>query len=170
MNGWKPGTATPFLKTPAAEEWPAFSPDGRWIAYQSNESGRYEVNVRPFPGPGGKFQVSTEGGRFPVWSRVRKELLYATPDNRIDVVSYTAQGDSFAADKRRRWSDVPFSPRRDGAFDDRTGNRPFDLHPDGERVAIAPVSESQNRGNQDKVVFVFNFFDELRRIAPAARR
>jgi len=171
-NGWKPGKATPFLDTPAAEEWPAFSPDGRWIAYQSNESGSLQVFVRSFPGAGGKVQVSTDGGTFPVWSRVRKELLYASPDNRINVVSYAAEADSFAADKPRRWSDVQYSPRFDGVIFGSTdpGTRSFDLHPDGERVAIAPVPESWDRGKQYKVTFVFNFFDELRRIAPATHR
>lgn len=168
-NGWKPGKATPFLNTPAAEDWPAFSPDGRWIAYRSDESGRVQVYVRPFPGPGGQQQVSTDGGSFPVWSRVRKELLYATPDNRINVVSYAAEADSFAADKPRRWSDVQFSPRPTSRVIHGI-ERSFDLHPDGERVAIAPVPASQNRGKQDNVIFVFNFFDKLRRIAPATHR
>ena len=90
-SGWKPGKPTPFLNTPATEIVPAFSPDGRWIAYVSIESGRSEVYVRPFPGPGGKWQISTAGGTYPVWSPARKELLYATPDNRIMAVPYAAQ-------------------------------------------------------------------------------
>src|SRR5207249_2717436 len=85
--GWKPGTPTPFLSTPATETNPMFSPDGRWIAYQSNESGRSEIYVRPFPGPGGKWQVSTQGGANPIWSRARRELLFATPDAQVLVAS-----------------------------------------------------------------------------------
>src|SRR5437762_6529613 len=53
-----------------------FSPDGRWLAYASNETGRYEVYVQPFPGPGGKWQISTEGGREPAWARSARELFY----------------------------------------------------------------------------------------------
>src|SRR5439155_15510316 len=59
--GWGPGKPTVFLSGPFTEVTPIFSPDGRWIAYLSNESGRTEVYVRPFPGPGGKWQVSTGG-------------------------------------------------------------------------------------------------------------
>src|SRR5262249_48758082 len=78
-SGWKPGKPTVFVKSMAAEREPMFSPDGRWIAYYSDESGNYEVYVRPFPGPGGKWQISTTGGTYPVWSRTRHELLYRTP-------------------------------------------------------------------------------------------
>ena len=60
-----------------------FSPDGRWVAYASNESGRYEIYIRPFPGPGGKWQVSTGGGIYPRWRRDGKELFYVAPDNRM---------------------------------------------------------------------------------------
>src|SRR5262249_29459823 len=62
-----------------------FSPDGRWLAYHSDESGRFEVYVRSFPGPGGKRQVSTGGGGFPVWSRDGKELLHVTLDKNISA-------------------------------------------------------------------------------------
>lgn len=68
-SGWKPGKPTVFLSTPFNEMEPMFSPDGRWIAYQSSESGRYEVYVRPFPGPGGRWQVSSEGGLLPTCGR-----------------------------------------------------------------------------------------------------
>jgi eukaryotic-like serine/threonine-protein kinase len=156
-TGWKPGKPSVFLATPAGEQEPMFSPDGRWIAYISNESGRYEVFVRPFPGPGGKWQISTGGGFEAAWSRTRHELFYRAPDQRIMVVSYTVEGDSFKADKPRLWSEQPIValPRL----------RQFDLHPDGERlVAAVPVSQAEEK--LDKVTFIFNFFDELRRVAP----
>ncbi len=57
-----------------------FSRDGRWVAYHSNESGRYEIYVRPFPGPGGQWQVSTQGGMYPRWGPGRNELFYLAPD------------------------------------------------------------------------------------------
>src|SRR5262249_415037 len=63
-----------------------FSPDGGWIAYQSNESGRFEIYVQPFPGPGGKWQLSTEGGSQPRWRRDGKELFYISPDNKLIAV------------------------------------------------------------------------------------
>jgi Tol biopolymer transport system component len=69
-----------------------FSPEGRWIAYSSNESGRFEVYVRAFPGPGGEWQVSTSGGSFPVWRRDGKELFYLSLDNKITAVPVATDG------------------------------------------------------------------------------
>jgi Tol biopolymer transport system component len=160
-SGWKPGTPTVFLDSPFAEREPMFSPDGRWLAYSSNETGRNEVYVRPFPGPGGKWRISTSGGIFPTWSRTRPELFYSSLDQRIMVAPYAVEGDSFRAEKPGLWSDIRYS--------DRGPNRMFDLHPDGERFAFAPVTEAP-AAKQDHLTFVFNFFDELRRIAPATRR
>ena len=77
---------TPFLHGEFDENLGDFSPDGRWVAYESNESGRYEVYVQPFPGPGGKWQVSTNGGIAPVWRRDGKELFYVAPDRKLMVV------------------------------------------------------------------------------------
>ena len=90
-----------FLSGPSAEQLPRFSPDGRWLAYESNESGAFEIYVRPFPGPGGRSQISTGGGTNAVWSRARHELLYRAPDGRIMVVPYTAADDQFLAEKPR---------------------------------------------------------------------
>jgi Tol biopolymer transport system component len=86
-SGWKPGEPKPFVNSVFTEAEPAFSPDGRWIAYVSNESGSYEVYVRPFPGPGGKWQVSTGAGTYPKWSRNGKDLFYRTVDSKIMVVT-----------------------------------------------------------------------------------
>lgn len=72
----KGGTSQVFLKTQFDEWFPQFSPDGRFIAYESNESGRPEIYVQPFPGPGGKWQISTEGGARPVWPRKDSEIFY----------------------------------------------------------------------------------------------
>ena len=157
-SGWKPGKATAFLNTlntPFAEGEPMFSPDGRWIAYLSNESGLREVYVRPFPGPGGKSQISTGGGENPTWSRARQELFYGTADRRIMVVPYTVDGDAFRAEKPQPWSD--------GRYGQRPRQRSFDLHPDGNRFVVGPDTEATAK--QDHVTFIFNFFDELKRLA-----
>ena len=161
-SGWKPGKPTAFLNGPFSEGEPMFSPDGRWIAYRSSESGRDEIYVRPFPGPGGKWQISTGGGTNPTWSRARHELFYGTPDTSIMVVPYTVAGESFRAEKPRLWSERHFTLL--------LRQRSFDLHPDGERFALALVPETQTAVKQDKLVFIFNFFDELRRVAPVAKR
>ena len=75
----------PFVRSSFREWFGEFSPDGRWIAYESNESGRSEVYLRPFPGPGGKWQVSTEGGARPEWSRDGRELFYFENDKIMRV-------------------------------------------------------------------------------------
>jgi len=77
----------PVLQTPFDETAGQFSPDGHWLAYQSNESGPVEVYVRPFPGPGGKWQVSMAGGNQPRWRPDGKELFYVAPDDRLMAVS-----------------------------------------------------------------------------------
>ena len=75
-SGWTPREPTPLLDGPFDETQPAFSPDGRWLAYASNESGRFEVYVRPFPSAEGKWQISTDGGTYPTWSPKRNELFF----------------------------------------------------------------------------------------------
>jgi serine/threonine-protein kinase len=159
-SGWKPGKPYAFLATPFVEADPEFSSDGRWIAYSSNESGRYEVYVRPFPGPGGKWQVSSGSAFDPTWSRVAKQLFFASmEDQRIMVAPFETEGDSFHAGNPRVWSPLQFAPRPRGP------SRDFDLHNDGERFAVA-LATQQDTAKGDHVVLIFNFFDELRRLAP----
>ena len=76
-----------FLRTEANELWGQFSPDGRWMAYQSNETGRYEIYVRPFPSRGGPIPISTAGGVYPRWSRDGKELYFIAPDAKMMAAS-----------------------------------------------------------------------------------
>jgi hypothetical protein len=161
VSGWKPGTPAVFLNTPFIERDAAFSPDGKWLAYSANDTGREEVYVRPFPGPGGKWQISTGGGAAPTWSRTTHDLFYGTVNAEIMVAPYTADGDSFRTGKPRLWSSVRFV---------RFGpNRAFDLHPDGLRFALVPAAQKIAGPNQDHLTFIFNFFDELRGIATATR-
>jgi len=81
---------TPFLQTPFSESQGQFSPDGRWVAYSSDESGRYEVYVRPFPPGAGKWNISIGGGEFPRWRRDGKELFYLSPERKIMAVEVKA--------------------------------------------------------------------------------
>lgn len=101
--------------------------------------------------------VSTGSGLYPTWSRTRRELLYGSLDGQIWVVSYTAEGDALRVEKPRLWSEARYMLR--------PRQRHFALHPDGDRFALA-VRQEQAASRQDTVVFIFNFFDELRRIAP----
>jgi hypothetical protein len=85
----------PFLQTQFDEDRGRFSPDGRWVTYQSDESGVNEVYVAPFPGPGRKWQVSTAGGRLPRWRSDGAEIFYLDPDNRLMAVAVNGKGDTF---------------------------------------------------------------------------
>ena len=84
------GKATPLLQSASNETMGRFSPDGRWMAYVSNESGKEEVYVVPFPGPGGKWQISTAGGRAPHWTRSGREIVYQAPGDEIMAVEVRA--------------------------------------------------------------------------------
>ena len=90
-------TTRVVANTPAEEVLAVLSPDGRWVAYQTNESGRFEVVVQPFPEAGGKWQVSTAGGVAPRWSADGKELYFLAPDATMMAVTVTAAGASFDA-------------------------------------------------------------------------
>jgi len=160
-SGWKPGESKPFVNSAFNEAEPTFSPDGRWLAYASNESGSFEVYVRPFPSGDGKWQISTGGGLFSKWSRNGKELFYRTKDSKIMMVTYTASGDSFRADKPQLWSP--------GQFTDRGANLNFDLHPDGKRFAVLKAPGTEQAAAVNKVSFIFNFFDEIRRKLPPGK-
>ena len=158
-RGLVPGKPTVFWSNPAVKVLPAFSPDGRWIAYASLEAGgtAFDVYVRPFPGPGGMRRVSYEGGGHPRWSVDSRELLFFKFPN-VMVAPYNVVGDSFNADKPRLWT--PTSIRSLGL------PSPYDIHPDGKRLAVLG-SRDEGTAAHDTVVFVFNFFDYLRKLAPA---
>ena len=156
----RPGTPAVFLKTPANEAEGSFSPDGRWMAYLSTESGRTEVYVRPFHGStGGKWQISTRGGSYSSWSRDGHALYYTALDQRIMVVDYAAAGESFAAGKPRVWSETPIRPTL-------AGFQPMDLAPDGKRFAVLPSAVVADEKGSLHATFLLNFFDELHRRLP----
>ena len=102
----KAGKPEPFLKSTFNDQAPSFSPDGRWLAYQSNESGKNEVYVRAFPPPSSGKAASgrspTMAARVPHWSRTGHELVYQSGDQ-LMAASYTVNGDTFVAEKPRVW-------------------------------------------------------------------
>ena len=154
----KAGPSEPFLRTPASETRPAFSHDGRWVAYTSNDTGVLEVYVRPFALPasenGGKWQISTTGGVFPIWSRNGRELFYVSPENRIMVSDFVVRSGSFVASKPRLWSNQQLLS---------VGYTNLDLAPDGRRFAILPAPATRAKV---RLTVLLNFFDELRRRVP----
>jgi len=156
-TGWKPAKASALQDSPSIQLNAAFSPDGRWVAYSSSETGSLEVYVRPFPGAGGRVRVSMSGAQHPMWSRKRSELFYrASADNAIMVAPYRVEGDNFHVERPNRWSAAATETR--GPF------RNFDLHPDGDRFAVmTPLGEERKR---DHVTLILGFADELRRLVP----
>jgi WD40 repeat protein len=152
----KAGTPELLVGTPANEVQPAISPDGKWIAYCSDESSTREIYVRPFRSQaGGKWQVSAGGGTRPSWARDGKTLFFENLDDQIMTVPYTASGESFVASKPRLWSD-----RRLVA---PTGDPNFDISADGKTVVALVRSTLPDGDPTVKATFLLNFEDELRR-------
>jgi len=166
-TGWKPREPVEFIGGPYRNVMPTFSPDGKWLAYLSDKSGRMEVYVRPFPGPGDEVQISSGGGNDPKWSSRRQELFYSTfaptanARGQLMVAPYIVQGNVFKPEKPRQWSTVTAAAPPIGQF-----GLYLDLHPDGQRFLIAPVPDTTALPRRDSVVVVFNFLEELKRRVP----
>ena len=127
-----------FLATTANEMWGQFSPDGRWIAYQSNETGRFEIYVRPFPGPGGAIPISTAGGIYARWSHDGSELYYLAPDATLMAVPIRRASTTLSAETPV----ALFKTRRVGGGVNVIGyGHQYDVAPDGRfLINIEPES------------------------------
>jgi Tol biopolymer transport system component len=121
----------PFIESPFLNSGSQFSPDGRWLAYNSNESGQWEVYVVPFPGPGNRVRISTAGGRLARWRRDGKEIFYLA-DNTLVAAGVTANGSRFDVGAVQRLFAVPMV---DGFW-------PYDVSPDGQRFLVNTLSEA----------------------------
>jgi len=152
--------AQPFLQTPAFEDAPQLSPDGRWMAYASDEAGRREIYMQPYPGPGGKWQISTEGGSEPVWNPKGKELFYRVGDKMM-VVDISTQP-SFAAGKPRQLFE--------GHYMSNVLARPnYDVSPDGQRFLMLKAVE-QGQVAPTQINVVLNWTEELKRLVPTGTK
>jgi Tol biopolymer transport system component/predicted Ser/Thr protein kinase len=140
---------TPFLLTPSDEWAPTFSPDGQWIAYVSDESGRREVYVQGFPGPGGRWLISTEGGSDPAWSRDGRELYYLHGDQLMAVSIQTVPALNAG------------TPRLlfEGRYEQSDIGRNYDLSPDGKRFVMVRSDETEATA---QIHVVLNWLDELK--------
>ena len=117
--------------------------------------------MQAFPDKSGKQQISSSGGLYPAWSRNGREIFFRDFKGRVMVASYTVDGDSFLPDKPRVWSE-----KRPAHF---SSTRSYDPAPDGKRiVALMPAEGRQGQKSQDHVIFLLNFFDELRRRIPSS--
>jgi hypothetical protein len=158
----KAGMPQLFQHTSYGERGASFSPDGRWLAYSSNESGSSQVYVRAFPDKGGHWQVSSDGGTSPIFSRNGKELFFFdVPDDRIMVASYSVKGGSFVGEKPRAWSEQSVALTMGGAV-----GAQYDLALDGKRIAVATYAAGSAQQDAGHVIFLENFIDELQRKAP----
>jgi Tol biopolymer transport system component len=154
---------TAFLKSRFFEAQPEFSPDGRWIAYVTDESGREEVYVQPFPGPGGKWQISNEGGSWPLWAPNGKQLYYRSAGLGSHVWVVDVQtGSGFSASKPRLLFEQPGYARG-------TPIRTWDISRDGQRFLMAKLGESK-RQPVTEIILVQNWFEELKRLVPAGKK
>jgi dipeptidyl aminopeptidase/acylaminoacyl peptidase len=138
-----------FRDVPFSEREATFSPDGRWLAYTSNESGEIRVYVAPFPGPGGKWQVSSGGGISPRWRRDGREIYYLSPDSKIMAADVAAHGSSFEIGTVR----TLFEARPYGVF----GR--FDVTADGQRF-IMPFEPGTAAS---AITLVVNWTEDLER-------
>ncbi len=155
----------PFLNTPFNEAFPVFSPDGSWLAYGSDETGRWEVYVRPYPGPGPKHQISSDGGFAPVWAGSSRGLLYLAyrdPSREpgvFDVVSVdVTTSPTFRASPAR----VLFRRRISAG----SPLRHYDVTPDGRRFLVLAPGETPDQ-RVTRLNVVLNWSEELKRLAAA---
>jgi eukaryotic-like serine/threonine-protein kinase len=142
----------PFLVTPFNERSPRFSPDGHWLAYESDETGRSEVYVQPFPGPGRKTRISTDGGGLPVWARDGRELFYRGADG-ASVFGVTIV------------SSPGLSPGQPTLLFRQTVSYRFDVAPDGRFLIIENLPDKL----LSPITVVQNWFAELKAKVPTGR-
>ena len=148
------GEPHPFLDSRFAEHFPSFSPDGRWLAYASDEAGRWEIYVRPYPGPGGRIQVSTDGGHEPLWSGDGDELFYRTSSSMM-AVSVRTEGDRLVFGRPEALFDDPFMRPSKISPDLHS----YDVAPDGSRFVMVQPN-NQGEANPDLRV-VIGWLDTL---------
>ncbi len=148
----------PFLTTPAQEMLGMFSPDGKWLVYESDESGAPEVYARPYPGPGGKWQLSSGGGAAPVWTKGGSEVVYVAgvpPKRRIMSVEISAKDGVIQQGAPKLVFETPLSRFTEATL--------MDVSPDGSRFALVRDDEEAGPTSMTHVTLILNFFSDVRR-------
>ena len=150
-----------LLQTPSNERNGVVSPrDGRWLAYESDSSKRFEIYVRPFPDvSAGQWLISTAGGTRPLWAPNGQELFYVAPDGALMAVRVDARGSAWSAGSPAKVFEGPYAT---GA---PSNGRNYDVSPDGKRFLM--VKEPATQATAPQIVVVQNWFEELKRLAPA---
>ena len=145
----------PFVASPAEERAPVFSPDGKWIAYVSNESGTDETYVKPYPAPGERVTISNEGGIEPVWSRDGRELFYRVGNAMMAVSVVAGPTTSFSQPR------VLFQGQYLGDYSGAAAYPYYDVARDGRFLMVQRAASATT-----KVVCVQNWAEELKRLVP----
>jgi len=159
----EPRTPRVFLQTSFNELMPIFSPDGRSMAYVSDQSGRTEVYVQAYPGPGERWQISPDGGTEPVWSHDGRELFYRNLD-RVMVVAMGARPDAEPG-KPTLLFRAPYLFSAD--LPTLNGSRQYDVTPDGRTLLMVKSGERELAAAP--ILVVVNWFEELKRLVPPRR-
>ena len=133
-----------------------FSPDGRWLAYASDESGRTEIYVQPYPGPGAKWQISTDGGTEPQWNRNGRELFYRSGNRMMAVDVGTTP--NLTVSKPKQIFEGEYEPTLVSAAN-------YDVSPDGQRFLMLKAARVQDEA-PTQINVVLNWFQELKRLVP----
>jgi len=151
----------PLLQTPFRTTNPRFSPDGRWVAFESARSGRSEVYVRPYPGPGGEWQISAEGGTEAVWNPNGRELFYRDGD-KIMAVEIVTQPDFFPSKPHmlfeRVYATLP------------VGVPNYDVSRDGQRFLMIKDIDDKDNAPARQINVILNFTEELKHRLPAGTK
>lgn len=150
---------SPLVQTPFNDGSAEVSPDGRWLAYFSNASGRQEVYVRPFPdAASGRWQVSTAGGSLPRWRRDGRELFFMAPDGALMGIQVSSTGSTWSATPAVKvlapgyWSRMQIGPN-------------YDVSPDGKRFLV--VTPPREQADPPELVVVQHWNEELKARVPA---
>jgi serine/threonine-protein kinase len=152
----KAGKPEPYVVSDAFEFFPAFSPDGRWIAHASLEEDAYQIYVRQYPESGRKWRVSDQGGTVAEWSPDGRRLFYESLDHRVMAVDFRVVEGEFQPDPPKPWVDAQLAD---------TGIGPgFEVAPDGRIVALMAPPGSLPSQRASNVTLVLNFFSEVKRL------
>ena len=155
----------PLIHTAANEMTPEFSPDGRWLAYVSNESGRSEVYVQPYPGPGGRHLISTNGGEQPAWSQNGRELFYVQGGGLNSGSSARTLMSVKVATAPAFQAGTP-EPMFENTDLRTNWGRNYDVAPDGRRFLLTLNKEAPTNLAPAQMIFVQHWFEELKRLVP----
>jgi eukaryotic-like serine/threonine-protein kinase len=150
----------PLVQSPFEERNGTVSPDGRWLAYEANDSGRFDIYVRPFPEVNsGRWLVSTAGGTRPIWTRSGQELVYVSPTGALMAVG-VPRGQSWEAT-------TPTMVVREGYFTNLNWwGRSYDVSPDGQRFLMIKEGGADGTATPTSIIVVQHWVEELKRLVP----